>query len=362
MSILGKITVVTALVFAGTASADSLKERTEHTLDFIHQFSVVALETNGDVDCNEFGKELVLLEDRNFYIKELAKGTNFARGLYEKYCYHEAKFYTRENPRAKIGAEDSSDSLLRKAPWEMSKEERIAALKDSWKADYTEEEEDEITDAIFNDEMMDWARRASCSKTKNNIRCTYHAATGKGLSIVRLGEEFRKYTDSYLVCAQAAYTKDLQILIKWREGYNITHKCMISKKNFAKDRNTRYNEIKDEETSYLFNWASKKYGSAIATPKAMDAQCKLGFSDAHYCTPTMVILPTEHTYKKTVCSLETKARATNLLIAKVSSTKSKWECTSYNLLNSYNGRSKMDDNDQNCMDKNCALPYIPEEK
>ena len=145
MSIIKKMTVLASLAIAGSASAtDSLKDRTEHTLDFIHQFSVQALETEGNVDCNEFGKELVVLEDKNFYIQELAKGTNFARGLYEKYCHHEAKFYTRENPRAKVGLEDSSDSMLKKAPWEMTLEERVAALKGSWKADYTEEEEDEI--------------------------------------------------------------------------------------------------------------------------------------------------------------------------------------------------------------------------
>lgn len=357
MSILSKITLAAALLSSGSAlSADSLKDRTEHTLDFIHQFSVVTLENQGDVDCNEFGKELVLLEDRNFFIKELARATNYARGIYTKYCPHEAKFYNRENPRAKVGLEESANSMLRKAPWEMTLEERIAALKDSWKEDFTEEEEDEITDAIYDDRFLDFARKATCGKTKDNIRCTYTAATGKSLSIVRLPERYRKYTDSYLVCAQAAYTKDLRILLKWHEGYNIKHKCGISNKKYSRYRNKAYNNISDKEVSYLFNWASRKRGSPIETPKALDAQCKLGFADAHYCTPTMIILPTEHDYKKTVCSLETKATNTNLIVARVSSTKSKWSCKSFNLLQTYYG---IRDNDESCMDSNCALPYIP---
>jgi len=361
MQVFYKLIVLVLLAPLESVEASvNLEKQTEETLDFILQFSAQAAESGEDIDCGTFGKELGLLEEKNFYVKELANGTNYARGLFEKFCYEEAGLHTRKNPHVKAEWENSYNNLLRSAPWEMTYEQRVAALKDSWKADFSDEDEDEITDAIFDKKEIAFARQASCSKTRNNVRCTYQAATGKGLSIVRVGNEFKRKRDTFLVCAQAAYTRDLRLLFKWREGYNITHTCRVSEKNFAKYRNKKIEEIDDEEVAYLFKWATLKKGSPISAPKALDVQCKIGFKDAHYCTPTMVILPTEHSYKKTVCSLETKARSTNLLLARVSSTKSKWECSTYNLLNTYTPRHK--ENDIDCMEKNCALPYIPEEK
>lgn len=203
---------------------------------------------------------------------------------------------------------------------------------------------------------LPWDGKPFCKKDSSRmLECDFNSATGRGLLV--LGSSDSPENSPSLICAHFAATSrsPLEYL---RE---INARCIRAEYDW------RYENTRSDIRGMLA-WVNSPVGHApITIPASLIDQCQTTFSDAFYCTPTLIVLPELKPSSLTTCALQTMDYALGLgPILRVSSLNSAWKCESKSLLTtdvdqrlSVEERSCVPDDLGRLMNHYCRLPYMP---
>lgn len=202
-----------------------------------------------------------------------------------------------------------------------------------------------------------WYDAPVCKQENSQTACYYNHSTGRGFFVHRL-----EGTDHYLACAHTAIF-DQHF---FRKKTIINTKCRISRAPFANyiDQNKKVVVEPDIKGFLLWHLEEPKL-RPLLQPSVLGKQCHTAFADALYCTPTILVMPTERKEVQTVCHLKTKSRHIRAPFVGYSKHKSKWFCKDWDM-RKYKPIKKLSDSEKDCMfneessmPRKCYLPHIP---
>jgi hypothetical protein len=206
-----------------------------------------------------------------------------------------------------------------------------------------------------------WTDEPLCQvSNKNTMSCKYSHKNERGLFIFK--QPTAKSFPNYLVCAQSA---DQSGGI-FASGYAIKSRCEVSALHWQGYTNLDPNQEMRSDVQGLLKWTSQPTVSRpIAMPQLLADQCTSAFSDALYCTPTLLVLPTLSSQELDVCGLQTEKWALGISYISISANSSKWKCKRHNLAAVVKdevlplSESQCVPNFKAEYDNSCDLPYIP---
>ena len=150
-------------------------------------------------------------------------------------------------------------------------------------------------------------------------------------------------------------------------GYAITSRCLVSSADWrAYASNVGPDLSARSDVQGLLTWMYQdSYMAPMAMPGSLYSQCRDAFSDSLFCSPSLIVLPTQVPEQVDVCKLDSRRSALNLGIIKISSGSSKWTCTRTDLRLQERDEI-LSTQEENCVpnmlgqvDPQCDLPYIP---
>lgn len=210
-----------------------------------------------------------------------------------------------------------------------------------------------------------WQSAPLCATGDRRVRvCRYSHSAGRGLFIYR--QDSVAAFSNFLVCALSANSTGGPL----SSGYSITSRCTLS--NLSWDAYLplypRSREIRPDVLGVL-RWPDlDAAGTPIELPAALSTQCELAFSNALFCTPTLMVLPVDAGRTVDVCSLRTKRSTVRLPFIRISSGSSRWECGRVDLAARIDFRphSSLPYKEQRCVaapngrvNSSCDYPYVP---
>ena len=206
-----------------------------------------------------------------------------------------------------------------------------------------------------------WDEPPLCpANSRYNHLCYFNKKTGRGLFIFE-EPEIQAFSN-YLVCASKAGEHSGF----FGSGYAITSRCLISSLDWRVythiDKDTR---IRNDVRGFL-NWTeSNAFEKPIALPVALAEQCREAFKGAIYCSPQLIVLPTQVSKAFDVCELETYRSAVSILFISIKSGSSHWKCQRFDLAKDPVNEI-LSVEEESCLpnyaaevDPGCDLPYIP---
>lgn len=237
-----------------------------------------------------------------------------------------------------------------------------------------------------NNNIPRWKRQPNCQAHDKTFRCRYNHSSGRGLFILRqptfTWEKRNSYPTpwpQYLVCAQGAYLKSFGAI---GHRVEVLHSCRISTVLFDQYLKTlEHSQSPDiiapneldmvpidlrSDVMGLIRWTlSPGRGKALAIPNELGEQCQGIFSDAYYCSPTLIVLPTYKGDKVDVCTMKADIKRFTFIVASFSRVESQWFCQRMDI-----GKPIIDEDHHehktHCIPhlngeihSSCILPYIP---
>jgi hypothetical protein len=199
-----------------------------------------------------------------------------------------------------------------------------------------------------------WSAQPLCNTEAGNIpECAFNHQNGHGLFVL---QQANKHSfPNFLVCASTA--GQTRSFLDFTEL--VSSRCLVSSLDWA-------NGSGRSDFRGVFNWANMKSRyDILAMPAPLAQHCASAFSEATYCSPSLLVLSTRTTEEFDVCSLYTKRSSLNLIVLEVHRGNSKWKCERKDLRNP-DSQERLPVGDWNCVpdlwgnvNELCALPYIP---
>jgi hypothetical protein len=206
------------------------------------------------------------------------------------------------------------------------------------------------------DPIVLWDGVPICQTGNSQIlSCQHNAKTGRGLFIYSASDSPERA--STLVCAhfEATSKNPIEFL------QEVDSRCVVTELDW------RYEFVRSDVQG-VNTWVSSPIGqTALQMPSFLREQCRDSFSDAVYCTPTLIALPEKDSSHLTLCSLRTQDYRFGLgPILTIASSNSRWECQSKSLIVpdkdrrlSVEERACVPDQIGQLMNVYCRLPYVP---
>jgi hypothetical protein len=207
-----------------------------------------------------------------------------------------------------------------------------------------------------------WQEQPSCVNSPRYVyRCSYNHERGRGLLIYE--RPTPPAVQHYLVCAQSAgESRGL-----FSSGYSITSKCIVSSLNWHVYAKRDLSMPTRTDVKGVFNWErGRSMTRPIQLPRFLAEQCRSAFSEAIYCSPTLMVLPTLDPDVIDVCGLQTNREAFGVAFIQVSSASSRWSCQRKDLRVQTPYNDHLNTRDSECVPDwkgevhpSCDLPYLP---
>ncbi len=100
-------------------------------------------------------------------------------------------------------------------------------------------------------------------------------------------------------------------------------------------------------------------------PFALAEQCLTTFTDAAFCSPTLVVMPTQNPDVFDACGLQTNLHDFNAIVARIAHGTSRWVCESKDL-RVVDKQNRLSMREWDCVPNmwgnisaGCKLPYLP---
>ncbi len=202
--------------------------------------------------------------------------------------------------------------------------------------------------------MTVWSSQPKCKERVGVIPyCEFRHTNGRGL--FALSQNDKLWAPNFLVCASTAGSQQMA----FGSDYLIETKCRISNVDWIAGSGR-------PDVQGLFYWLEQPATrTSIEIPQALAQQCDTMFPEAVFCSPTLMVLPTQKRDFVDVCSLETYLAKVDFVVVRVSSGNSRWTCETKNLRN-VDAQENLTAQEWGCVpnqfgktDGRCALPYIP---
>ncbi|NRA67804.1 MAG: hypothetical protein HRU19_25205 [Pseudobacteriovorax sp.] len=197
-----------------------------------------------------------------------------------------------------------------------------------------------------------------------NLLCRYNPNTGNGLFVYRSSEVIDNRL-RYLVCTSTASETSGGLQSK----YALDANCIISNGAWgAASRGVDNGQWKQTTERAAFRWYHERnFKKPVEIPIALKDQCRIGFSEALYCSPQLIIFNDTNHADITVCRLSTIRRSTSFLFIRVDDHKSKWTCSHLNFNKSL--KDSFSNDERYCapdwrgqLNPGCHLPTLAEDK
>ncbi|NBO38851.1 hypothetical protein EBU99_09735 [bacterium] len=201
-----------------------------------------------------------------------------------------------------------------------------------------------------------WDGEALCPVGHERIlECEHNGKNGRGMFVYSGSDS--PVNSPTLVCAQFEAT--FRSLFEF--GQEIDSRCVVTEFDW------RY-EAQRSDVYGMKTWLESEVSRApLGIPAALKDQCQKVFSDALYCTPTVIILPEKDPSSLSICQLKTFDHVFGFgPFLHIGSSNSSWTCKSKSLLIpnrderlSVEELSCVPDDLGQLMNPYCRFPYMP---
>lgn len=187
------------------------------------------------------------------------------------------------------------------------------------------------------------------------LHCSHNSVTGRGL-FVYSGSDTTQNSPT-LVCAHFSASSRSPFDYLQETG----SRCVVTEFDW------RYESLRSDVRG-VYNWQSSPIGSAaLQIPALLTEQCSKVFSDAAYCTPTLIVLREKEETSISTCALRTHDQRFGVgPFLRINSSNSRWHCERKSLLVpnkderlSVEERSCIPDEFGRIKNDYCRLPYLP---
>lgn len=227
------------------------------------------------------------------------------------------------------------------------------------------QENDVNTDPAVQTNPLVWQSQPECTDSPRQVyRCSYNHDRGRGMFIYE--RPTPPVLEHFLVCAQSAGESSGL----FSSGYSITSRCVVSSVDwFAYVRLDPQIRIRSDVRGVL-RWESGRAKTRpIQLPRFLAEQCATAFSEAIFCSPTLMVLPTTNPNVVDVCGLHSSRQALGLQFIHISSVSSQWQCTRTDLRVQTPEPNTLSVKESECIpdssgevDASCDLPYLPRDQ
>lgn len=220
----------------------------------------------------------------------------------------------------------------------------------------TAEDNSSAGPAASQQDLMVWDGQPVCRNTDERVlHCNHNPKTGRGL-FVYAGSDTPENSPT-LACAHfgASSRSPFDFL------QETDSRCVVTEFDW------RY-ESSRSDVHGLHSWVSSPIGSVpLQIPAVLKEQCNNVFSDAVYCTPTLIVLREKDATNLSICSLKTRDQRFGIgPLLRITSSSSRWNCESKSILIpdkdtrlSVEERSCVPDHLGRLQNDYCRLPYMP---
>ncbi|MEN9810038.1 MAG: hypothetical protein RLZZ488_1605 [Pseudomonadota bacterium] len=205
-------------------------------------------------------------------------------------------------------------------------------------------------------DVLIWDGQPVCRNTDERVlQCQHNPKTGRGL-FVYAGSHALQNSPT-LVCAH--FTASSRSPFDFLQETD--SRCVVTEFDW------RY-ESSRSDVRGLHSWVVSPIGSAaLQIPALLKEQCSSVFSDAVYCTPTLIVLHEQDSTRMSICGLKTHDQLFGIgPLLRISSSNSRWVCESKSTLIpdqdsrlSVEERSCIPDHLGRLANDYCRLPYMP---
>jgi hypothetical protein len=199
-----------------------------------------------------------------------------------------------------------------------------------------------------------WSAQPLCNGAWGNIHtCEFNHKNGHGLLILQ--QKSVNSFPNYLVCASMTGQTN-----NWFDNTEIvTSNCLVSSVDW------RSNPGRSDARGVL-SWLQEPASyKTLSVPASLAEHCKGLFAEASYCSPTLLVLPSENPHAFDVCWLKTFRSETRLVVLDVNTYNSEWHCERKDL-RFVDTQERLGANAWRCVandwgyvNPKCPLPYIP---
>lgn len=225
--------------------------------------------------------------------------------------------------------------------------------------------EDNEGDALIQVNPLVWQGQPVCAKNaRHTYRCGYDHSRGRGMLIYE--RPTAPVLESFLVCAQSAG----QSSGLFASGYSITSNCVVSTLDWFAYTNLHPGVDVRSDVRGVLKWEQgRTITHPIQLPKFLADQCATAFSEAVYCSPTLMVLPTIDANVVDVCGLQSSRAAFGLNFIQISSASSRWRCDRFDLRRQTPDNNPISIREGACVPDRegqihptCDLPFLPRQQ
>jgi hypothetical protein len=148
----------------------------------------------------------------------------------------------------------------------------------------------------------------------------------------------------------------------FESDYVISSKCVVSELDWRSPGGR-------PDVRGVFQWLDEPGTRKPAKlPFALGEQCQTTFSDAAFCSPTLVVMPTQNPDVYDACGLQTHLKGFNPIVVNIVRGQSRWVCETKDL-RVVNKQERLSVHEWDCVpnlrgniSSMCKLPYLPTTK